>query len=80
MLHSATERLSPLSPTTFHLPPISVPRLLFTSPTLPLFFQCALRGKATEGDRHETNPKQLQRMKEAGEGAINKEHSGAVQG
>lgn len=52
--------ISPLSSTTFSLPPISVPRLLFISPTLPLFFQCSLRGKAKEEDRHETNPKQLQ--------------------
>lgn len=52
--------ISPLPSTTFPLHPSSVPRLLFLSPTLPLFFQCALRGKATEEDRHETNPKQLQ--------------------
>lgn len=52
--------ISPLSSTTFPLPSVSVPRLLFISPALPLFFHCSLRGKAAEEDSHETNPKQLQ--------------------
>lgn len=59
-VYSVSCYISPLSSTIFPLSPISVPRLLFISPTLPLFFQCALRGKEAEEDRHETNPKQLQ--------------------